>query len=208
MHDRATPTYAPWLKLQNPESFNKLVIDKIQKLERDGGTSTHRSSIRLFFRAPRHSRISCRLAVSVTRATFGAHRILVTHGYQIEDIGMSRQEKGGANSRASTDNILDHFRMTRPNVYCTKPTMVAADAGPMGIGMLGRIGGKVGAMCADEQNCRRGKRNRRGRGTFCAQWMGLEWEGQQIYCARRHRRAVGAETPETFVMLKSLMRRP
>ena len=24
--------------------------------------------------------------------------------------------------------------------------------------------------------------------------------GEQIYCARRHRRAAGAETPETFVM--------
>jgi len=37
------------VEVAKSRELNKLVIDKIQKLERDGGTSTHRSSIRLFF---------------------------------------------------------------------------------------------------------------------------------------------------------------
>ncbi len=90
--------------------------------------------------------------------------------------------------------------MTRPNVYCTKPTVVAADAGPMGIECWG---GSVERWAGCAQTSRTAGVERGivvGEARLCTvDESGVG--GEQIYCARRHRRAVGAETPETFVML-------
>src|SRR6266446_831523 len=81
-----------------------------------------------------------------------------------------------------------------------KPAVVAADAGPMGIEWRG---GPVGSWAGCAQTSRTAGVER---GTVVgeARLRAVDEsgvEGEESYCARRQRRAGGAETPETFVML-------